>query len=118
MRSKTTTMKVILADKLAPSISTRVAIQALRNDLVASPATKILLDFKDVVSISRSATHEMAMMIFDLTNLFKKKITVQNQNMTVKTMFTTIANQTVKTKLKERSVSPKTVDFEELCQMA
>lgn len=118
MNNKITKTRLNLAEKLAPSISTRVAVQSLRNELVASPFTRIVLDFKKVESISRSAAHEIVMMVSDLTNLFQKKITIENTTASVAVVFSAVTNQSTQSKPKERQISGKTIDYEKLCQPA
>lgn len=118
MPNRIAKIRLDMADKLAPSISTRVAIQSLRNELVASPFTRIVLDFKKVESISRSAAHEIVIMVFDLTNLFQKETTIENTTASVAVVFSAVTNQSIQSKTKERQISGKTIDFEKLCQPA
>jgi len=118
MTNKIQTIRVDLAEKLAPCISTRVAIQVLRNELVASSAKNIVLDFQHVESVSRSAAHELILTLFDLTNLFHKKVAIENPNDGVQAVLSAVTDRSIKSKPEERYVSQKTIDFEELCQLA
>jgi len=117
MRNDETTITINLAEYLAPSISTRVAVQAFKNDLEILSANEIHLDFSEVTCISRSAAHELVNARFDLTNIQHKKVFFENMNDLVSNLLSIVTNNTNNSKPKQRTVSNNHVNFANLQKM-
>lgn len=112
MSPQNASFRIDLAEALAPTISTRVAIQAFKNRLREVPSFRIELDFANVESISRSAAHELVVTRFDLTNVDHKTVDFTHMNSVVTDVFSTVTDNAINTKQKDRQISDKRVAFE------
>jgi anti-anti-sigma regulatory factor len=117
MQSKPNSIRIHLADVLAPRISTRVAIDALRRDLKLNEANEIILDFSNVESVSRSAAHELITLSFELKNSENKKVFFENILKDISQLFKTVTDNSINTKPKDRNVATERVAFDDLILM-
>jgi len=117
MKENNQVLYLNMSKKLAPSISTRVAIHILMNELASQNKTDIILDFSNISSISRSAAHEMILMRSDLVNKFRKQVEFRNMNQVIQDIIRAVTDNAINTKPKERLISTHQVSFEKLCDM-
>lgn len=95
------TPKIVLKDFLSKDLSLRDLNKNLFNEISKLDSKEVILDFSDVLSMSRSFAQEYSLR----KKLSKIKIIEKNQSKNVKAMLNVIQFNNPKTKLKFETIS-------------
>lgn len=87
------TLTIKLAQEIAEIISSRDVVLKVKQQIVASKAERVVLDFSKVEFISRSAAHEFILLSESLVN--QHPVTFIDMNESVRTMLQTVRNHRV-----------------------
>jgi len=104
-----------VASVVAPVLSSRDVISALKTDIAKIPTQEIELDFTAVEFVSRSAAHELLRLKeWFATQDQKKTIEFTNANEEVAKMLRTVASNRAIPKTPENAENIKTVSINDL----
>ena len=80
--------KILISKQVAPNLVTRIAADRLFRNINKLPQKRIVIDFKDVVFMSRSFAHEYYIM----KNLSKKQVNEKNMSKDLEKMLTLVTD--------------------------
>lgn len=102
-----------VAKTLATIISSRDVIDLLKSMILSSESASVVLDFKDVEFISRSAAHEL-LLIKEAVRSNKKELSFENPNKDIAEMLRVVAANRAMPKSDRPDFKPEKTDINSL----